>query len=137
MSITREELVDRLRAAVESRLEAREAAKQRSSEAKARRGFAMVKEALSEKPQAKPTLEQLAQEIASLMGLPPEPAGDRWAVACEVNALEDGGVPPHRVAHALIEVGFCKGPPSPIKVSHCEAKVRQERHRYRLWEPIQ
>lgn len=59
-------------------------------------------------------------------------AGDKWGLVREILALRAEGVPSHRIAHALIGLGICRGTGSAGDVKACMAWVRKQRQRWRL-----
>ena len=57
--------------------------------------------------------------------------GDRWALARELEALRSDGIPSHRVARALFDIGCCIGERRTKAIQRCEAWARSERRRWR------
>jgi hypothetical protein len=124
--MTRELLVKRLALAISLVRDFRE------SLAVKRAVHALMKAAkvLSAVRETSPRADELRITALSL-GAAHERRGDRWALARELEALRGEGVPSHRVARVLFDIGCCNGDRRPRAIQRCESWARSERRRYR------
>ena len=59
--------------------------------------------------------------------------GDRWALACELEAMRAEGVPQRKVITALLACGVCDGTRSGVAARRrCAEKERDERRKWRV-----
>jgi hypothetical protein len=82
-------------------------------------------------PEAADELQAFADRLVAETDVPAV-QHDRWAVARESAALRANGVQPHRIARALVSVGFCRaGATEAATRRACLARLRVEEGRFR------